>query len=89
MTFNKVAAGEIDIPVSTLPVPECLARIVRADLLLRSPNEHQIADGWQELAQSRLLMQETGAMLFKRFITELDVDSHSARRIPNDRTALS
>ena len=70
-------------------IPECLARIVRADLLLRSPNEHQIADGRQELAQSRLLMQETGAMLFKRFITELDVDSHSARRIPNDRTALS
>ena len=70
-------------------IPECLARIVRADLLLRSPNEHQIADGRQELAQSRLLMQETGAMLFKRFINELDVDSHSARRIPNDRTALS
>ena len=54
-------------------IPECLARIVRAHLLLRSPIEDQIAEGRQEVAHAKALMRETGAMLFENFINEIDV----------------
>ena len=70
-------------------IPECLARIVRADLLLRSENEKQMAEGKREIARARALMQETGAMLFDHFINELEIDHSNARQVPNDRTALS
>jgi class 3 adenylate cyclase/tetratricopeptide (TPR) repeat protein len=70
-------------------IPECLARIVRADLLLRSPNEQHAAEGRRERDHSKVLMQETGAMLFKHFINELEVDRNGVRHIPTDRTALS
>ena len=49
-------------------VPECLARIVRADLLLRSSTSDQKAEGRQELETARALMRETGALLFENFI---------------------
>jgi tetratricopeptide (TPR) repeat protein len=52
-------------------IPECLARIVRANLLLRSPNEKQIAEASEEIAHSKALLQETGAVLFEPFINEL------------------
>jgi class 3 adenylate cyclase/tetratricopeptide (TPR) repeat protein len=52
-------------------IPECLARIVRANLLLRSPNEKQIAEAREEIAHSKALLQETGAVLFEPFINEL------------------
>src|SRR6516165_7680387 len=39
-------------------IPECLARIVRADLLLRSLNEQQIAEGKQEIARSEITRPE-------------------------------
>ena len=55
-------------------VPECLARIVRANLLLRSPTSDQIAEGRQELERARALMRETGAVLFENFINETDVE---------------
>jgi tetratricopeptide (TPR) repeat protein len=55
-------------------VPECLARIVRADLLLRSETSDQKAEGKQELERARALMQETGAMLFANFINSTNVD---------------
>jgi hypothetical protein len=55
-------------------VPECLARIVRANLLLRSPTGDQIAEGRQELVHARTLMRETGAKLFENFINETDVE---------------
>src|SRR5437588_3844773 len=38
-------------------VPECLARIVRANLLLRSPTGDQEAEGRQELEHARALMR--------------------------------
>jgi hypothetical protein len=44
-------------------VPECLGRIVRAELLLRSPTSDQKSEGWQELERARALMRETGAVL--------------------------
>ncbi|HJX83476.1 MAG TPA: hypothetical protein VJ723_03940, partial [Candidatus Angelobacter sp.] len=49
-------------------IPEYLARIVRADLLLRSKTGDQEAEGKQELERARALMQETGARLFESFI---------------------
>ena len=53
-------------------VPECLARIVRADLLLRSASVDLKEEGRQELERARALMQETGAMLFEPFINTVD-----------------
>jgi tetratricopeptide (TPR) repeat protein len=41
-------------------VPECLARIVRADLLLRTTTSDQKAEARQELERARALMRETG-----------------------------
>ncbi|MCA1456706.1 AAA family ATPase [Bradyrhizobium sp. BRP22] len=46
-------------------VPECLARIVHADLLLK---QDQQAEGAKELELAEILMQETGAMLFEPFL---------------------
>jgi class 3 adenylate cyclase/tetratricopeptide (TPR) repeat protein len=55
-------------------VPECIARIVRADLLLRSATSDQKAEGRQEMERARALMRETGAMLFEAFIDAIDVN---------------
>jgi class 3 adenylate cyclase/tetratricopeptide (TPR) repeat protein len=49
-------------------IPECLARIVRADLLLQSTSSDQKAEGRQELDRATALMHETGAMIFETFI---------------------
>jgi adenylate cyclase len=48
-------------------VPECLARIVRADLLLRSTSNDEKAEGAKELESAKALMRETGAMLLESF----------------------
>jgi class 3 adenylate cyclase/tetratricopeptide (TPR) repeat protein len=50
-------------------VPECLARIVRADLLLRSTSNDAKAEGAKEVESAKALMQETGAMLLESFFT--------------------
>jgi class 3 adenylate cyclase len=55
-------------------IPECLARIVRANLLLRSPTGDQKAEGRQELERARALMRETGAKLFENFTNDTDVE---------------
>jgi class 3 adenylate cyclase/tetratricopeptide (TPR) repeat protein len=62
-------------------VPECLARIVRAKLLLRSTSSDQNAEGGQELDRARALMRETGAMLFETFINDTSVQQSSTRQI--------
>jgi class 3 adenylate cyclase/tetratricopeptide (TPR) repeat protein len=62
-------------------VPECLARIVRADLLLRSTTSDQKAEGRQELERARALMRETGAVLFEDFINATNVDHSNTRQI--------
>jgi adenylate cyclase len=55
-------------------VPECLARIVRADLLLRSASSDKKAEARQELERARALMRETGAMLLKNFMNATGVE---------------
>jgi class 3 adenylate cyclase/tetratricopeptide (TPR) repeat protein len=62
-------------------VPECLARIVRAGLLLRSATSDQKAEGSQELERARALMQETGAMLFETLVNVTNVEDSNARQI--------
>jgi adenylate cyclase len=49
-------------------VPECFARIVRAELLLQSATRDQKAEGSDELSRARALMQQTGALMFEAFI---------------------
>lgn len=55
-------------------IAECLAHIVHADLLVRSPSSERRAEGMQELSRARALIHETGAMLFENFINEADVE---------------
>jgi hypothetical protein len=62
-------------------VPECLVRIVRADLLLRSTTSDQKAEGRLELERARALMRETGTVLFENFIDTTDVDHSNTRQI--------
>jgi len=62
-------------------VPECLARIVRAKLLLRSANSDEQAEGGQELERAKALMRETGAMLFETFINSTSVEQGNACQI--------
>jgi class 3 adenylate cyclase/tetratricopeptide (TPR) repeat protein len=59
-------------------IPECLARIIRADLLLRSASCDQKSEGKQELERATALMQETGAMLFEAFINITKVADDNA-----------
>jgi adenylate cyclase len=69
-------------------IPECLARVTRADLLLRSSGEHRETEGKLEIARSKALMQTTGAVLFNRFINEVEADHTIVPQASNDRTAL-
>ncbi len=62
-------------------VPECLAHIVRADLLFRSTTSDQTAEGRQELERARALMRETGAVLFENFINATNIDHSNTRQI--------
>jgi tetratricopeptide (TPR) repeat protein len=62
-------------------VPECLARIVRADLLLQSANSDQKIEGGQELERARAIMRETGAVLFENFIDATNVEHSNDRQI--------
>ena len=63
-------------------VAECLARAVRAKLLLRSATDDETMDGAQEMDRAKALMQETGAVLFKAFINA-DLGHSIARQISN------
>jgi class 3 adenylate cyclase/tetratricopeptide (TPR) repeat protein len=85
--------GEIEIAFSTVDeaiklaierharVPECLARMVRAKLLLRSTNSDEKAEGGQELERAKALMRETGAMLLETFINATNVEHSSTHQI--------
>jgi tetratricopeptide (TPR) repeat protein len=59
-------------------IPECLARIIRADLLLESASGDQKAEGKQELERAIALMRETGAMIFEPFVNLTGGTHHSA-----------
>jgi class 3 adenylate cyclase/tetratricopeptide (TPR) repeat protein len=83
---NAIALATVDeaIKVATerhARIPECLARIVRTNLLLRSATSDQKAEGGQELERARALMRETGAMLFENFINATDVDHSNTCQI--------
>jgi tetratricopeptide (TPR) repeat protein len=67
-------------------VPECLARIVRAKLLLRSARSDENADGEQELDRARALTRETGAMLFEAFLNDTSVQPSG---LPQTSTKVS
>jgi len=56
-------------------IPECLARMVRGQLLLGAAGEHEKADGTREIDRAKALMQETGAILFTRFFAADTSDS--------------
>ena len=49
-------------------IPECLARMVHADLLMRSATSDQQAAGKHELERAHDLMRVTGAVIFESFI---------------------
>jgi adenylate cyclase len=84
--------GEIEIAFSTVDqaievaierharVPECLARMVRAKLLLRSVNSDE-REGGQELERAKALMRETGAMLLATFINVTNIEHGSTHQI--------
>jgi tetratricopeptide (TPR) repeat protein len=62
-------------------VPECLARIVRAKLLLQSTKSDEKAEGEQELEHAKALMRETGAMLLETFINATNIEHGSTHQI--------
>ena len=88
--------GEIEIAFSTVDqaiqvaierharIPECLARIVRAKLLLRSANSDEKAEGAQELERAKALMRETGAMLLEAFLNDISVQQSGVRQISTE-----
>ena len=64
--------------------PECLARIVRADILSESKAGDQRAAASEERNRAEALMRETGALIFERFIRGVttDVKTPMPRQIP-------
>jgi tetratricopeptide (TPR) repeat protein len=59
-------------------VPECLARIVHADLLVRLGEDYKSAAEF-ELAHARALIEETGAAMLTRFIEQAEVPTRVNR----------
>jgi tetratricopeptide (TPR) repeat protein len=76
---NAVRATDEAIKVATersARIPECIARLVHADLLMRSSEDHQGAAA-VELARARALIEETGAvMLMSLFEQTMSRDLH-------------
>ncbi|HEV7599138.1 MAG TPA: adenylate/guanylate cyclase domain-containing protein [Bradyrhizobium sp.] len=64
--------------------PECLARIVRADILSESKAGDQRAAASDERNRAEALMRETGALIFEKFIKGAPTDAKTAmpRQIP-------
>jgi adenylate cyclase len=68
---NALTTVEEAIKVATerhVRIPECLARIVRGQLLMQALGDDEKAEGARELERAQALMQETGALLFAPFI---------------------
>ena len=83
-TVTALATVDEAIKVATARharVPECLARIVRADLFLQSPSSDQKAEGMRELESARALMRQTGAMLFENFINATGLGNNTSRQV--------
>lgn len=70
-TVAAFAAVDEAIAVATerhARVPECFARLVRADLLRRSKAGDRTEEGREELERAKALVRETGAAIFETFI---------------------
>ncbi len=63
-------------------VPECLARLVHADLLMRSGTSDQETAGKRELERAHELMRETGAVIFETFLRASNDGLGNASQIP-------
>src|SRR5229473_2318354 len=63
-------------------VPECLARLVHADLLMRSGTSDQETAGKCELERAHELMRETGAVIFETFLRASNDGLGIASQIP-------
>jgi adenylate cyclase len=61
-------------------IPECLARMVRGQLLLCAAGEDEKAEGAREIERAKASMQETGAVLYKRFLAA-DIPDSSGRSV--------
>ena len=64
--------------------PECLARIVRADILFESKVGDRRAAALDERNRAEALMRETGALIFEKFIKGTPTEAKTAmpRQIP-------
>jgi class 3 adenylate cyclase/tetratricopeptide (TPR) repeat protein len=60
-------------------IPECLARIVRGQLLLQSSSDDEKGDGAMELTRAKAMIRETGAVLFEPFINTTHDSGRSIR----------
>lgn len=83
-TANALATVDEAIEVAVerhARIPECLARIVRAHLLLRPATGERQAEGKQELEAARALMQKTGAMLLDGFLNDTGVQQTGIRQV--------
>jgi len=60
-------------------IPECFARIVHADLLMKSEESDQKVAGRHELERAQTLMRETGAMIFEAFVTPSEATPDAAQ----------
>jgi class 3 adenylate cyclase/tetratricopeptide (TPR) repeat protein len=81
-TQNALTTAKEAIEVATernARVPECLARIVHAELLRPGTNDQKIA-GKQELERAQALMDETGAVIFKAMIAPSTDELHGTQR---------
>jgi class 3 adenylate cyclase/tetratricopeptide (TPR) repeat protein len=66
-------------------VPECFARIVRADLLFQSILSDERAEGEQELERAKALMRKSGAMFYETLLEETNLEP----KIPAQISAAS
>jgi len=64
-------------------IPECLARLVHADLLVRFGTDDQKVAASHELEHAQALIRETGAMIFQSFDSSNDVVNHAHQASPS------
>ena len=68
-------------------VPECLARLVHASLLMKADTSEQKAAGRRELENAHGLLRETGAKIFEVFVTASQNTPDAALAFTKGRSA--
>jgi adenylate cyclase len=82
----RVAAEAIEVAVARAArVPECLGRIVQADLLAKAAQPEQAR---AELARARTLLEETGARFYVALLDEVTAQVEQGSRQTPARDAL-